>query len=257
MHRSPTLSSPRSPAAPALAAPALAAPAIQAIWREVASAIGFSITRTREAYATSDGRGTIGIGADDTLDADDTFAQLVFHELCHAATEGEGAVAKPDWGLDNVPGHAVREHACLRFGAHLAQRFGLRAAMAPTTDYRAYYDALAVDPLAPDGDPATPIAIAARERFDSSTWRAPIEAALARTAVLAELRHPLGFPWGPAAETCGGCAWLYVGGPSRRTAPVRAGSRPSIASSVGPAAARLITPSPSRCAIRWSGRSPL
>ncbi len=30
-------------------------------------------------------------------------------------------------------------------------------------------------------------------------------------------RHPLGFPWGPAAETCGGCAWLYVGG---RGAPV-------------------------------------
>jgi Putative zinc- or iron-chelating domain len=212
MYRSPSPSSPRS-----AAAPALAAPAIEAIWREVAGTIGFSIARTREAYATSDGRGTIAIGADDTLDADDAFAQLLFHELCHAITEGEGAVATPDWGLDNVPGHAVREHACLRFGAHLADRFDLRAAMAPTTDYRAYYDALAVDPLAPDDDPATPIAIAARDRFQTSTWRAPVEEALARTAVLAEARHPLGFSWGPAAETCGRCAWLYVGG---RGAPV-------------------------------------
>jgi len=222
MYRSPTLSSLRPPAAPARAVPAraasaLATPAIEAIWLEAAGAIGFSITRTREVYATSDGRGTIAIGADDTLDADDSFAQLVFHELCHAITEGEGAVTSTDWGLDNVAGHVVREHACLRFGAHLAERFGLRAAMAPTTDYRAYYDMLAVDPLALDGDPATAIAIAARVRFDASTWRAPIEEALARTAKLAEARHPLGFPWGPNGETCGGCAWLYVGG---RGAPV-------------------------------------
>ena len=143
MYRSPSPSSLRSASAPAKDAPALAAPAIEAIWLEAAGAIGFSITRTREAYATSDGRGTIAIGADDTLDANDAFAQLVFHELCHAITEGEGAVATPDWGLDNVAEHAVREHACLRFGAHLADRFGLRAAMAPTTDYRAYYDTLA------------------------------------------------------------------------------------------------------------------
>jgi putative zinc- or iron-chelating protein len=195
----------------------LDAPAIEAVWRAAAAAIGFSIARTRDAYATSDGRGTIAIGADEVLDADDAFAQLVFHELCHAITEGEGAVATPDWGLDNVAEDKVREHACLRFGAHLAERFGLRAAMAPTTDYRAYYDALGADPLAGEGDPATPIAIATRVRFEASTWRAPMEEALARTAVLAEARHPLGFPWGPAAETCGSCAWLYVGG---RGAPV-------------------------------------
>ena len=66
----------------------LDAPAIEAVWRAAAAAIGFSIARTREAYATSDGRGTIAIGADDTLDDDDAFAQLVFHELCHAITEG-------------------------------------------------------------------------------------------------------------------------------------------------------------------------
>jgi len=195
----------------------LANPAIAEIWRAAAAKIGFAITRTRDVYATSDGQGTIAIGADDTLDVDDALAQLVFHELCHALTEGEAAARLPDWGLDNVAEHVVREHACLRFAAHLAGRFGLRAAMAPTTDYRAYHDALAADPLADDGDPATAIARATRVRFEASPWRAAIEAALVRTGALTELRHPLGFAWGPAGETCGGCAWLYVGG---RGAPV-------------------------------------
>jgi hypothetical protein len=195
----------------------LATPTIAAIWRAAAEAVGFSVTRTRDAYATSDGRGTIAIGADDTLDADDAFAQLVFHELCHAVTEGEGALASPDWGLDNVAAHVVREHACLRFAAHLAGRFGLRAAMAPTTEYRAYHDALPADPLAADADPATPLAVATRARFDASPWRAPIEEALARTAALVAALHPTGLAWGPENETCGGCAWLYRGG---RGAPV-------------------------------------
>jgi Fe-S-cluster containining protein len=190
----------------------LATSAIETIWLAAAAEIGFSVERTRDAYATSDGHGTIAIGAGDVLDADDSFAQLVFHELCHAATEGEAALNKPDWGLDNVAAHAVREHACLRLGAHLSDRFGLRAAMAPTTDYRTYYDALGVDPLAEDSDPAVVIARAARTRFDASAWRAPLEAALARTAALAEIRHPVGFAFGPAGETCGSCAWLYVGG---------------------------------------------
>jgi hypothetical protein len=200
-----------------LAPSPLATPAIAEIWRAAAAEIGFSITRTHEAYATSDGRGTIAVGADETLDTDDAFAQLVFHELCHAITEGETALSSPDWGLDNVAAHVVREHACLRFGAHLAGRFGLRALMAPTTDYRAYHDALGADPLAPDADPAVAIAGAARVRFDASRWRPAIEAALGKTAALAAVRHPLGFDWGPADETCGGCAWLYRGG---RGAPV-------------------------------------
>jgi len=204
----------------------LATPAIAEIWRAAAAQIGFSVERTRDAYATSDGRGTISIAADDLLDVDDAFAQLVFHELCHAITEGVGVVGAPDWGLDNVAAHAVREHACLRFAAHVADRFGLRAALAPTTDYRAYHDALGPAPLqgpGNDDDPAIALARAALARFEISPWRAPLEEALARTAALVraeaptEIRHPFGFPWGPEAETCGSCAWMYLGG---RGAPV-------------------------------------
>jgi hypothetical protein len=154
----------------------LATPAIDEIWRRAAAEIGFSVARTRDAYATSDGRGVISIGAPETLDEDDALAQLVFHELCHAITEGEAAVARADWGLDNVPAHAVREHACLRLQAHVADRFGLRVPMAPTTPYRDYYAALPGDPLLPFGgdDEAVARAVAACARFDASTWRAPI-----------------------------------------------------------------------------------
>src|SRR4029079_14414051 len=130
----------------------LATPAIDEIWRRAAARVGFALARTDAAYASSDGRGGINIRARETLDDDDALAQLVFHELCHAITEGEASLYRPDWGLDNVPAHAVREHACLRLQAWLSDRFGLRAVMAPTTPYRGYYTALPADPLgaAPD-----------------------------------------------------------------------------------------------------------
>lgn len=179
-----------------------------------ADRLGLTVARTREAYATSDGHGVIAIGADDLLDTDDAVAQLIFHELCHALTEGEAALALPDWGLENRPEDKVREHACLRFAADLAGRFGLRGAMAPTTEYRAYYDALPADALQESEDEAVTIARGVRDRFQASAWRAPIEDALAQTASLVRLKdaHPAGFAWGPAGETCGGCAWIYRGG---------------------------------------------
>jgi hypothetical protein len=195
----------------------LATPSIEAVWRAAIAQLGFEVVRTTEAYATSDGKGVIAIGVDEALDPDDAFAQLVFHELCHAITQGEGAIAEPDWGLDNVPEHVVREHACLRLQAELAAPFGLRGAMAPTTSYRAYYDGLPAAPLGPGSDPAIALAVEAAARFAASSWRGPIEEALAATAALTTARHPLGFPLGPAGETCGGCAWMYVGG---RGAPV-------------------------------------
>src|SRR5688572_18322674 len=167
-------------------ASALATPDIDAIWRRAAERVGFMTSRTHDAYATSNGAGEISIGADDTLDDDDSFAQLVFHELCHAITEGEGALHQPDWGLDNIPAHTAREHACLRLQAHLAGRFGLRALMAPTTPYRAYYATLPPDSLADDadaaGDDAGVRARAAVQRFEQSSWRVALEAALSETA---------------------------------------------------------------------------
>ncbi len=196
----------------------LATAAIEDLWIAAAAELGFRVTRTREAYASSDGCGVIAIGVDDVLDPDDAVAQLIFHELCHAITEGDQALTLADWGLENRPDHVVREHACLRFAADLAARFGLRAAMAPTTEYRAYYDALPDEPLAAAvEDEAVAIAVAARARFTSSRWRGPVAMALAATAALVQgsddgATHPTGFPWGPAGATCDGCAWMYRGG---------------------------------------------
>jgi hypothetical protein len=199
----------------------LATAAIDDIWRRAAARVGFEIARTDGAYATSDGRGRIAIGAPEFLDDDDAFAQLVFHELCHAITEGETALGIPDWGLDNVPAHTVREHACLRLQAWLSDRFGLRGLMAPTTPYRDYYAALPADPLAAARDDGEAIAraTAARARLEASAWLAPLEEALAATAAAIESAaapaaalHPIGFRLGPQGETCGSCAWAYEGG---------------------------------------------
>src|SRR3954468_5883736 len=190
----------------------LATPAIDEIWRRAVATLGLTLRRTDDAYATSDGRGEIAIGAKEALDGDDALAQLVFHELCHAITEGEASLDQPDWGLDNVPEHVAREHACLRVRARVSDRFGLRTVMAPTTPYRDYYAALPADPLqrTDDDEDAVARAAAACARFDASAWRAPIERALAKTAAAIgpaedETRqmHPLGFELGPAAETCG------------------------------------------------------
>lgn len=131
-----------------------------------------------------------------------------------------------------MPEHVVREHACLRLQAHLADRFGLRAPMAPTTPYRDYYASLPRDPFdgAADGDGAAARATAAGARFDASSWRVPVESALAATAAAIAARpaaHPLGFALGPAAESCGTCAWLYEGGRGVAVARCRQSAPPN------------------------------
>ena len=53
------------------------------------------------------------------------------------------------WVVDNqTTQHAWREHATLRLQRTLAARHGLTRMFAPTTDYRMFWDALPVDPLA-------------------------------------------------------------------------------------------------------------
>jgi hypothetical protein len=71
------------------------------VWIGAARRIGFTITRTPDAYASTDGRGTIMVGVPEVLDADDCLAQMILHELCHALVEGENGMRREDWGLDN------------------------------------------------------------------------------------------------------------------------------------------------------------
>jgi len=235
-----------STTATALPSP-LAHPRIEEIWIAAAAEIGLRVERVHSSYASTDGRGEISIGVDEILDGDDAVAQLVFHEICHGLVEGPTGWSQPDWGLSNADGRdVVREHACLRLQVHLAEPHGLRELMAPTTEYRAYHDALGADPLQPGTDAAAALARAAIERPESSAWVLALQRALSATRAALELSatggapahapndsgdsgaeggvaavqalHPVGFRFAEmigAVPTCGDCAWFYRGGRGR------------------------------------------
>jgi Fe-S-cluster containining protein len=201
----------------------LATALVDDIWIGAARALGYEVTRSGHCYASSDGGGHILIGLPEILDVDDCVAQLVFHELCHALVEGQDRRALPDWGLPLTDGDVRREHACLRVQAQLADECGLRELMSPTTEYRAYYQALPKDLVRRDeSDPASDIAAKTltAEAISGASWISTLRQALAATAANVSgagsaQRHPLGFALGAAGETCGTCAWLYVGGRGR------------------------------------------
>jgi hypothetical protein len=160
---------------------------LEEIWLATLRALGLRIERTDAVYARYDGRRTLELSRPEQLDADDSLAQLIFHELCHALVAGPGAFELEDWGLCNQDARdVVKEHACHRVQAALASRYGLRAFFAVTTDHRAYWDALPEDPLADGDDPAIELARAAFARAEQPPFAPALHAALSRTARIAE-----------------------------------------------------------------------
>ena len=161
---------------------------LSVIWLDLARRLDIAVSRDDEVFAAWDGNGTLTIGKDETLDPDDSLAQMIFHELCHALTEGEAALSLPDWGLENDrPDHVIREHACLHLQAALAGKFGLREFFATTTDFRRYYDRLPADPMADQSDAATRIASEAWTRATQGPWSKPLSEALQRTSEIAAI----------------------------------------------------------------------
>ncbi|MBX3162541.1 MAG: YkgJ family cysteine cluster protein [Deltaproteobacteria bacterium] len=203
------------------------------VWIGAARRIGLRVVRTPDAYAATDGRGTLAIATDTELDADDSLAQMIFHELCHSLVEGEDAFRRADWGMDNTgPDHDWREHACLRVQWLLTGRHGLRGVFAPTTDFRAFWDTLSGDVLADRTDPSVQAAIVALRRSAHPPWAPALGEALAASARIAAdaakfaaptadarplwitvgappAPHPSGLPTGAGAGTCGTCAWRF------------------------------------------------
>lgn len=171
------------------------------IWLVTAERIGWRVVRSPEVYASYDGAGTLRIGTPETLDADDCLAQMIFHECCHALVQGEGALHQVDFGLDNRTGRDdAREHACLVTQATLAQRHGLRAFLAPTTDYRAYWDALGDEPRARCGDEVGPLVDAALRAAERAPFAPHLERALSATADVVRITRafaPLPTPGAP------------------------------------------------------------
>lgn len=223
------------------------------LWIACAERIGFRIERSPDVFASSDGRGTILIDDGATMDPDDSPAQMIFHELCHALVEGEVGETRVDWGLDNARNrNPWREHACLRLQAYLAGSVGLRDFFAPTTDFRVtFWASLPADPFAASaesGGRRERSCVAARLgawRACQPRWQAPLRDALQATAALASLlpreihadteagalpslwatvrQPPPQHPAGHAAIAtyheglgCADCAWSFTSRNSRR-----------------------------------------
>ena len=70
------------------------------LWTKAAEALGMQVVRSHDAYASWDGRGTLTIGCDETLDENDTVAQLIFHEICHALLEAIAACGTAARGVN-------------------------------------------------------------------------------------------------------------------------------------------------------------
>jgi len=165
------------------------------VWIACAERVGFRIERTPNAYASTDGRGTIFIGTDEILDPDDSPAQMILHELCHALVEGETGEKQVDWGLSGTGGrNPWREHACLRLQAYLADSAGLRDFFAPTTDFRvSFWKSLPADPFTAspeEGGRRERSCVAARLaawRASQRRWAPHLSEALAASAAIAAL----------------------------------------------------------------------
>ncbi|MBT8491912.1 MAG: YkgJ family cysteine cluster protein [Deltaproteobacteria bacterium] len=118
---------------------------------------------------------------------------------------------------------------------------GLRHVLAPTTDFRSYYDALGSDPLAERILPAVQLAITAARRSRTPPWAPHLQRALRATAQLASAAadfaapdslwsrvapapaaHPTGLPGSDIGDrSCGTCAWKFIGGRGRQVARCR------------------------------------
>lgn len=171
------------------------------VWLATARRLGLHVRRNPAIFSATDGTGLLELGPLDTLDADDTTAQMIFHEFCHWITNGLETFHARDWGFALDAELDWREHACLRLQAALAgsarcaDGSTLRRFLAPTSQFRAYYDAIPDDVLEPlEGWPyeAEVVALAreAMARAAGAPWNAPLREALDATARLRDVVSP-------------------------------------------------------------------
>ena len=202
---------------------------VDLIWLRAATDLGLEIHRSAEAFASYDGKGTLTIADACHLDADDSLAQMIFHEICHWLVAGIRGKYLPDWGLCNTDERdLIYEHACHRLQAALSAPFGLRAFMAVTTDWRPYWDALPEDPLKDGDDPAIAVAQTAFHSARLPPFESVLTRSLSATAAIADAvrelaqpsslwsvtraRHRLGSLLSSTkALRCGSCAWSVSG----------------------------------------------
>lgn len=202
---------------------------VDLIWLRAAADLNLNVQRSAEAYAAYDGKGNLTISVADEFDADDSLAQMIFHEICHWLVSGINARDLPDWGLSNTSNRdLVYEYACHRLQAALSAPFGLRAFMAVTTSWRPYWDGLPENPLEDGDDPAIAIAQTGFKLAKTQPFESVLTRSLSATAAIADAvrsvagstslwsltrsHHRLGsFLAENETLRCGSCAWAVVG----------------------------------------------
>jgi Fe-S-cluster containining protein len=174
---------------------------LEEIWCATALAVGLRVERSSDTYASTDGKGRLILSDPPSMDADDCLAQMILHELCHSLVAGEESFGWVDWGLDNESDRDRDfELATLRVQAALLEPWGLRQVFAPTTDYRAYYDALPPDPFEERSALERPSLVRARAgyaRHRLSPWAPHLGRALEASRRVVEAVHA----FAPAAPT--------------------------------------------------------
>lgn len=169
---------------------------LELVWLATARRLGLRVRRNAAIYSATDGTGLMELGPQHTLDADDSVAQMIYHELCHWITNGVETLHARDWGFDlDCPELDWREHSCLRLQAALNDAHGLRRQLAPTSDFRGYYDRIPADPLAPLDDSPWETQVVAHARVcvtraHGAPWAGPLQDALRATAAIRGTLRP-------------------------------------------------------------------
>jgi hypothetical protein len=202
---------------------------VDLIWLRAAADLDLRVVRSAEVFAAYDGKGTLTISTEEHFDADDSLAQMIFHEICHWLVAGRRGYKLEDWGLSNIDdSDLVYEYAAIRLQAALSAPFGLRDFMAVTTDWRPYWNQLPEDPLADGSDPAIALAKEAAHLARLDPFKPVLTKALSATAEIADAvrghassdslwsltreRHRLGSLLSTDTTlTCGACAWSAPG----------------------------------------------
>ena len=161
---------------------------LELVWMATARRLGLKIRRNPHIFSMTDGTGLLELGPRDSLDPDDTVAQMIFHELCHWITNGVESFGERDWGFPLTDEYDWREYACLRLQAGLAERYGLRGMFGPTGIFREYYDVIPANVLEPldDSENERRIVLRAEQCLEDVAlpqW-APLLGALRATAEL-------------------------------------------------------------------------
>ena len=160
---------------------------VDVVWFATAKRFGLTIRRNPAIFSATDGSGLLELGPRESLDPDDSAAQMILHEFCHWITNGEATFHERDWGFALDAELDWREHASLRLQAALNDAHGLRNVLAPTSSFRGYYDAIPANPFGavegwPFEEKVVPLAQVAFARAALPPFAAPLRAALVATS---------------------------------------------------------------------------